>query len=56
MLPKRTTRGTRQSNVHDTEIRATQPASSAAAAAAAADDDDDFASTATATFVKSIHH
>ena len=53
MLPKRTTRGTRQSNVHDTEIRATQPASSAAATA---DDDDDFASTATATFVKSIHH
>ena len=53
MLPKRTTRGTRQSNVHDTEIRATQPASSAAAAD---DDDDDFASTATATFVKSIHH
>ena len=55
MLPKRTTRGTRQSNVHDTEIRATQPASSAAAAADD-DDDDDFASTATATFVKSIHH
>ena len=53
MLPKRTTRGTRQSNVHDTEIRATQPASSAAAAD---DDDDDFASTATAAFVKSIHH
>ena len=53
MLPKRTTRGTRQSNVHDTEIRATQPASSAAADD---DDDDDFASTAAATFVKSIHH
>jgi len=53
VLPKRTTRGTRQSNVHDTEIRATQPASSAAAAD---DDDDDFASTATATFVKSIRH
>jgi len=52
VLPKRTTRRTRQSNVRDTEIRATQRAPSAAAAA----DDDDFASTATATFVKSIRH